>query len=102
MGRQSRSFSPHLPVSLSPYLPLFLSPHLPTACCLLPSAFSLLIRAERDRITTTLSFANALPFSFTTAAAEPSSVGRGDVVSWAAVGSHTCNRADGIRCHVVC
>src|SRR5204862_3701188 len=48
--------------------------------------------------------ANAGAFAITLAdaATESAPMGRSHVVSWTAVRSHTCNRADGIRGHLVC
>src|SRR2546426_444562 len=73
-----------------------------SAFCFLPTAHCFLSKSSFT--TNALSFAipSAIAIAFAYPAAEPASMGRGDFVSWIAVRSNACDRADRIWCDLVC
>src|SRR5712691_6269629 len=73
---------------------------LPTAFCVLPAASCLL--SKRNAHASSSTDTGSLAFTVTNAAAEFASMGRGDFVSWAAIGSHPRDRADRIWRDLVC
>jgi len=77
------------------------------ACCLLPTAFCLLLTAfrllaKRNTLAASTTNSGGFAFSIANTATQLASMGRGDFVPWATLGSDARDRADGIWRDVVC
>ena len=83
------------------YLPLT-AHHSLAAFRVLPTAHCFLAKRNSAAAGSTFRNIRAFAFAVTNTAAESASMGRSDLISWIAVGSGSCDRADAGWIDVVC